>query len=88
MSNEKIKYINSAQVAYDYFDFLKLYNEVNRLDTIIKFNYANFKQNLSKKRFSNEMKNDRQKVHEIDQITRVVLVLFSITYRDNLYSLT
>jgi len=43
MSNEKIKYINSAQVAYDYFDFLKLYNEVNRLDAIIKFNYANFK---------------------------------------------
>ena len=38
-----MKYINSAQVAYDYFDFLKLCNETNRLDAIIKSNYANFK---------------------------------------------
>jgi hypothetical protein len=43
MPNKKIKYIDSAQATYDYFDFLKLCNEANRLDAIIKFNYANFK---------------------------------------------
>ena len=43
MSNEKIKYINSAQVAYDYFDFLILYSKANKSNAIIKFNYANFK---------------------------------------------
>ncbi len=43
ISNEKIKYINSAQTIYNYFDFLVLCNKVNKLDAIIKFNYANFK---------------------------------------------
>ncbi len=43
MLNEKIKYINSTQAIYDYFDFLVLCNKIDKLDAIIKFNYANFK---------------------------------------------
>ncbi len=43
MLNEKIKYINSKQATYNYFDFLKLCNKANRLDAIIEFDYANFK---------------------------------------------
>ncbi len=43
MSNEKIKYVNSAQATYNYFDFLMLCNKANRLNAIIEFNYANFK---------------------------------------------
>ncbi len=83
-----MKYVDSAQTTYDYFDFLELCNEVDRLDAIIESNYANFKQNLSKKRFSNEMKNDRRKVYDIDQVARAILVLFSTIYRDSLYNLT
>ncbi len=43
MLNEKIKYIDNAQIIYNYFNFLVLYNKANRLDAIVKSNYANFK---------------------------------------------
>jgi len=43
MLNKKIKYIDSKQAIYDYIDFLALYNKIDRLDSIIESNYANFK---------------------------------------------
>jgi hypothetical protein len=38
-----MKYVDNAQTTYNYFDFLKLCNEANKLHAIIEFNYANFK---------------------------------------------